>query len=404
MLIAGLVFKTYDIAMASLPLEMLRQLNAPFVLAEILVIAFAMRRGFTLAGTALRLDRGALIALALFAATFWVGGVFASEAAPFAILFNLTYAVHVIFAGAVVHLAGMMRAPGTAALGRIVVAVLLAFAVMIAIRFLTPPPGRSIESISWQFAIPGFISVRLFGALAAPWAAFMLYLALARGEHASYRPWIFAAIAITSAMLLWSGTRAAVMGLGIAALVALVLYRPRLRLRSLALTLASILAGGLAAVLLLPYGDTDFWLYVPNDFGGGADDLASGRLALWQASWNAFLGVPMFGAGPGATAWILPAGVKAHIQPHNIVLEFLLNWGILASAAAFYLIARAVVAVHRRARRVEAAVPYVLAADCLLAIGFVDGTFHFAQHLMMWMAMMGLAFAIPDDAMASHPD
>lgn len=392
MLVSGLVFKTYDIAMDTLPFEMLRQLNAPFVFTELLVIGWAAGRGFRISHAWLQLDAPARMALALFMGTFWIGGALVSQAAPFATLFNLTYLVHLVFLGAVAHVASSIRPTDVPVFSRIVMAVLVGFCAMIAIRFAMPPPGRPVESIAWQFAIPGFISVRLFGAMLAPWAAFVLYLALAKGGERAYSTWVFAACALTAGMVVWSGTRAAVLGILVVGFVACVRYRPPLQARNVALTATAIAVGATIAVLLLPYGDRDFWLYVPSDLNG-ADAVASGRLALWSASWSAYLNVPFFGAGPGASAWILPASMASHIQPHNLVIEFLLNWGAIAAVAAIYLLARAIITAHRRAQRAPLAIPFVLAADCLFVMSFLDGTFHFAQHLMLWAAMIGIALA-----------
>jgi O-antigen ligase len=405
MLISGLVFRTYDIAMHSLALEMLRQLNAPFVVAELVVIAWAMRCGLRLGNAWLTLDVYARVALGVFGATFWIGGVFVSEAAPFATLFNLSYVVHIAFVAALVHLVRTCGEFDLSAFGQGASLALFAFAVMIAIRFLMPPVDLDLNAVRWQFAIPGFVSVRMFGALVAPWAALLLYLAITRGDEHAYDRWIFVACTLASAMVVWSGTRAAVLGIGVAGLVALIIYRPPLRPALFARAIIAVVLGIGLAVLLLPTGDKDFWLFLPGDFGGGADTLTSGRLALWTAAWAAFLDVPLFGAGPGASAWLPQVGLASHIQPHNVVLTFLLNWGVVAASAAFFLIGKFFVAVHRRARDVAAAVPLVLGADCLLAIGFLDGTFHFAQHVMLWAALMGLALAVPsvDRTVEKHP-
>lgn len=398
MLASGLVFPTYDIAMTSLALEILRQLNAPFVLAELIICAWASMRGFRLRGAAMALDAPARIALAAFAVSFWIGGVFVSKAAAFATLFNLTYAVHIAFLGAIAHLARGWSESDTAVFGRLVALALAGFGAMIAIRFLLPPPDREVVTIRWQFAIPGFISVRLFGAMAGTWCAFMLYLAATRGAQTSSRAWVWAACALTAGMVVWSGTRAAVLGVGTAGMVALLRWRSPMRPGLVAKTSAAAILGCVLAVLLLPYGDRDFWLFMPGDYQGSADTIASGRLALWLASWNAFWDVPLFGAGPGASAWILPPNISSHIQPHNVVIEFLLNWGLVASAAAFFLLAKLVVAAHRKACDVPVAVPFLLAADSLLAMAFFDGTFHFAQHLMLWAALMGIALGAANRA------
>lgn len=295
-------------------------------------------------------------------------------------------------------LARRWSAEDTAIFARLAFVALLGFAVMIAISFLMPPTGRPVDTIRWQFAIPGFISLRLFGALVAPFAVMMLYLAVAKGDERPYRGWIYAASALTVGMIVWSGTRAAVLGVAVSGLIAFVWYRPRWTRRTLTATAAAAAVGAALALVLLPYGDPDFYLVLPSDFVGGARTMASGRVELWLASLDAYRTVVPFGAGPGASAWIIPPELGTQIQPHNILVSFLLNWGIFATGAALYLLVRVVVAAHRHARQAAGAVPFVLAADSLLVIGFFDGTFHFAQHLMVWMAMTGVALAMPADA------
>lgn len=398
MLVSGLAFTTYDIAMTSLPLEILRQLNAPFVFAELVICAWAFVRGFKLRGSFMALDKPARIALAVFAASFWIGGAFVSKAAPFATLFNLSYAIHIAFLAAVAQLARGWSERDTAMLGRLAALALAGFGAMIAIRFLLPPPGRPVDTIQWQFAIPGFISVRLFGAVAGAWATVALYLATTRASEPNLRSWVFAACTLTVGMVVWSGTRAAVFGIGVAGTIALLRWRASMRPELVAKASGAAILGCILAVVLLPYGDRDFWLFIPSDFQGGADTVASGRLTLWLASWKAFCTVPLFGAGPGASAWILPPTIFPHIQPHNLVMEFLLNWGLIAAGAALFLLVKLVASAHRRAGNEPTAVPFLLAADSLLAMALLDGTFHFAQHLMLWAAFMGIALGAASNA------
>ncbi len=401
MFVSGLMFNTYDVALETVVLEVLRQLNTPFVVAELAVIAFAFDRGWSPLRAWEGLDWPARIAAGAFLILFGIGGLFISEAAPFATLFNLTYVVHIFFGFSVAHLAKPCTAPALAAFGRLAAVMLLLFAVAIAIQFAEPPAGRALESVRWQFAVPGFISVRLFGAFAAAWLAFFVWLAFDRRDAPEFRRWILPACALCSALLVWSGTRAGIVGCGAAGVVALVYFRLRLRASSVIAAVLAIGLGAVAGFLLAPYGDGDFLLYVKSDVTNGANAASGGRLDIWTAAWDAYTTVKWFGAGPGATAWILPAEQWPHIQPHNFVLEFLLNWGLMAALAALYLLTRLVVVLHRRAASYRNAIPFVLMADCLLVIGLFDGTLHFAQHLMLGAAAAGIVMARSSHSLAS---
>lgn len=392
MFVSGLVFNTYEVALASLPLEILRQLNAPYLLAELVFIGLAAARGFKPSMAWRHLDRPTRLAAAIFLTVFWIGGVAVSEVAPFATLFNISYLLHVVFGCAVAHLAGKADTGGVSGFGKLTGLLLLFLAIAIAIQFARPPAGRTVESIQWQFALPGFISVRLFGAVMAPCLVFFAWLAVERGNEPQFRRWVLPACTLASGMLCWSGTRAGLLGCAATGLVALGYFRLRMR-RGMVLPVAcAVIAGGLAGMALAPYGDPAFLLYSPSDLLS-ADAATGGRLSFWVATWDAYLSVKWFGAGPGATAWILPATQWPHIQPHNIILEFLLNWGLIGAAAAVYLLARLIAALHRRAARDRALVPFVLLADCLLVIAVFDGTFHFAQHLMLGAAAAGIVLA-----------
>lgn len=392
MFVSAFLFATYDIAMTSLPLEILRQLNAPFVVAELVVIVVAMRRGMTIRGLVAMLDAPARAALAVFLASFWIGGAFTSQAAPFALLHNLCVPIHALFACAVMHLLAAVRDAETDRFAKLIAAALAAFAVLTAIKFAFPPPGRPIETIIWQFALPGFISVRLFGALVAPFACLFAYLALADRGAAAPPRWVHAGLALTFGLLVWSGTRAGIVGAGVTGLLAVFAFRLKVFTARLLPAIGAAFAGAAAAVFLVPYGETNFLLYTSSDLAD-ANIATGGRLHFWTGIWRAYLEVPLFGAGPGATAWILADDQFPHIQPHNILLQFLIGWGLIATLPALYLLARITLAAHRRARAFGPAVPFVLMADCLLVISLFDGSFHFAQHLMLWAAAIGIAFA-----------
>lgn len=392
MFVSAALFHTYDIAMDSMLLEILRQFNAPFLVAEAIVIFAAWRRGFRLAALWSLLDRKDRLALLVFFACFWVGATFTSQIAPFATMFNLTYALHFVFMGSVLHLTLTSPPQSIAPFAKVIAWALVVFAAAIFLKFLNPPVGRAIDTIRWQFAIPGMISVRLFGALLAPFVVLFVYLSLSDLRHRIGQNWPIVAAAFASGLLVWTGTRAGILSAAIVLCVAVVRYRMKVLNKRFAVVLAACVGGALIGVALVPYGDLDFVLFVPGD-AASANAVTSGRLGWWRDLLAAYSEFPAFGFGPGASSYILGSAFAPHIQPHNFVIEFLLNWGLMAAVAALFLLVRAHLAAHRAARQSADVVPYVLMADCLLVIGLFDGTFHFAQHLTLWAASIGIALA-----------
>jgi hypothetical protein len=64
----------------------------------------------------------------------------------------------------------------------------------------------------WQFAIPGYISVRLFGAVCGAVVALTLTQLLVDSEIGRAKSLHYAALTFILTITIWTGTRAAVMG------------------------------------------------------------------------------------------------------------------------------------------------------------------------------------------------
>ena len=395
LILNGVLFRTYAIAMASPPMEAARQFGLPFILAEIGIIVFALRQGLDLGSLWNRWPKALQYCVILFVSSFWIGGVFYSQAGFLATVQNLIFLVHPLFALAVYHLAAPVDARGlrkvTLALG----AGLLIFAAMTAFAFLNHPPLATMPNneIIWQFIIPGFISVRLFGAFCGAIFCFLMVQIWLDEQLRSKRFWPYVWLTLCAAMMIWSGTRNALLGAVIALLVMMMLYRLRpMTLTSIAALVSSLAMASWLAVTLIPFNDPAFMLVAPADVAS-ADNFTGGRVSYWTAIWTAYQSVPVFGAGPFASFWILPEGAATHVQPHNILLQFLLSWGLPATLAALATLAFATWRVHVIAFTHRTILPFLAMLDCLLVMSLFDGTFHFAQPLMLIMVSFGVIFS-----------
>ena len=266
---------------------------------------------------------------------------------------------------------------------------------MTAYAFVNHPPLANMPNneIVWQFIIPGFISVRLFGAFCGAIFSFLVVQKLLDEEakRDRIRPYIW--LTLCAAMVIWSGTRNAVLGAIIALLVMMMFYRlrPSGSKSVAALTLSLAIAFWLA-ISLIPFNDPAFMLIAPQDVAS-AENFSGGRASYWTAIWTAYGSVPLFGAGPFASFWILPEGAATHVQPHNIVLQFLLSWGLFATFAALATLAVATWRAHVIAFTHRKILPFLAMLDCLLVMSMFDGTFHFAQPLMLIMMSFGIIFS-----------
>mgnify|MGYP006187334889 CR=1 FL=1 len=390
----GLVFRTYTISMASPAWEAARQLGLPYVMSEIGVVIYALRRGLDLSEVWKKLPRYVRYVSLLFLASFWVGSAFYSKVTPLAIAQNIIFLIHPIFAIAIYHSVSSPDARGLRGFVLAIAGGLLIFCGMTAFAFLNHPPLAAMPDniIVWQFIIPGFISVRLFGAFCGAIFCFLLAQLLLDEERGrrGYLPYLW--LTLCAAMTIWSGTRNADLGIVVAMTVMLMLYRLHpVKVKSVILLALSAVTALVLATSLIPFNDPAFMLIASED-AATAESISGGRASYWSALWHAYQTVPMFGAGPFASFWILPAGDQIHVQPHNIVMQFLLTWGLPATVAALALLAYATWRAHLAALEHRDVLPFVAMLDCLLVMSFFDGMLHFAQPLMLIMISFGVVF------------
>ena len=391
----GLLFRTYFIAMESETWEAARQFGLLYILAELGVIIFAMRRGLNPLDLWSNLPKALRYCCVFFLATFWIGGAMHSEVALLATLQNMIFLIHPLFATAVYHLFTRIDAAGLRGLVLTLAIGLVIFCGMTAYAFINHPPLDSMPNneIIWQFIIPGFISVRLFGAFCG--AIFCLFLTqLLLDEESGYkRFWPYVWGTICGAMTVWSGTRNAVLGIVVSMSVMLIYYRLRpIGLKAVGSLIISTVVATSLAMSLIPFNDQAFML-ISGDDNASAQSISGGRASYWTALWDAYQTVPVFGAGPFASFWILPAGEPLHVQPHNIILQFLLSWGFPAAISALGIISYVTWQAHRIGLKHRNALPLLAMFDCLLVMSFFDGMFYFAQFLMLLMISLGVVFS-----------
>ena len=390
--LAGLIFTTYGFVVSPGWAEALRQLDAPFILIEIAAVLWARKSGMSYRAIFDRLDVPVRLALILFLTTFWVSSAFISPYPTYSLTRSIYWVIHIAFGFAVFHLCGTVTVAGLRRGGAALMVGFLVFLPLMFVHLLTAPDPASLPEgkIIWTSAIPGCLSVRHLGI----WATLVLSCAI--GALYNVKPKsselvivCFVVFAAT-ATLFWSGTRAGVYG-GAAGFIMLLAT-----LRSLP-SYRSLLAAG-AAVFVGVLISEEVWLPVDGSFGfisrfagvqpsgGDLQAMSSGRTVLWESMMQAFAGSPLFGVGEGAVHWLAVIGEsERNVQPHNSVIQALSSWGIIASLAASYLVAKLLLTVHRMARRDARVIPLVLMIDSLLFMSLADGVLYFSRFIM-WFA------------------
>jgi hypothetical protein len=406
-LVAAALYRTYDIAVQPLELEGTRQLGFVFLAGEIGLIVHRMWHGLSYRSQWRVLPLWARRCLGLFTATFWISSANVSPFPAFSLLLCAGWIIHLLFAGAVFDLATAVVPARRPDVWPGFVAGMVALAAVTAVHFTDLPPDvdAHVHQIDWGSAIPGFISVRLFGAWTAAVLSLLTGVAWVRSSEMPKRHLLFGMIAFVFGLMFWSATRAAVLGwIGVLPLAWFVAGPPRSRDMITVLPLYFIVAA-VSATLLQPYDHPSFTFFdlLDPQVNASVDAISSLRLTFWTRSLAIVRDYPLFGTGAGSSWWLITLGTARHVQPHNVLVQFLLNWGLVPTIPALALLGGAVVRAHTRVRRERALLPLLMMLDSLLVIGLFDGMFHFAQFIMLIVGTLALCLAPAPAAELGHP-
>lgn len=348
--LAGLLFRTYSYHVTPGWVEFYRQFDALFVLFEIAVVIYARERGLDIVGQIKRFSVSEKVAVALFLATFWVASAFVSEAPVLSMLRIFTWGVHIGFGFSVFHLLRDVTAEGTACLAKAALLGLCAYLPLLLFHFMLAPKPATMPGgqVIWSSALPGYLSVRLFGFTTAATAILIAAVAWQRRNDGRGRKWVYTGFLLSLMLTFWSGTRG-----GYIAVIMVVVMLPLMARTSPGLrwTAAMGMCTSVAAALseLLPHPDPSFGIFRP--YGGQiTDQITSGRLEIWARTVVWILERPLLGWGEGATMWLLADGA-GHQQPHNALLQMLQSWGLIATVCALYLAGRATLRILAALRR-----------------------------------------------------
>lgn len=395
-LASALLFRTHGFAVTPLSLELIRHFGILFMGCELLVFWIAIRAGLKPMIVFFDLTRRDRAALLIWLSTFAIGSLLSQEPA-YSLIAVSSWPIHILFGLSVWHLAGQARLTARRAnevIGAGIAVVLLAQFLITAVHFNAnvDPAALPNRVVFWAGSVPGFMSVRLFGVAMTYAALFGAGMLLVDDEKSNW--WLPAILLILGfAAFCWSSTRAA-----LPAFFAALLFLPYLAAcrptRGAWGAVVALIVIAFCISLLLPSSDPS--LGTMQMFGGAAangGDITAGRIEIWQKTLAAIADRPSFGHGEGATRWLVQQEVAMHVQPHNIVLQILLHWGLVASLAAIWLVGRLLVAMMYAIKRDRALLPYGMIVAASLVAALFDGALYYPQMVMVPIAALGYAVA-----------
>lgn len=395
-IVSAIVYPTYMHMMQTPWVEWSRLLEAPFVVCEIFVILWAGRKGMESTQMWRSMPTDIKIASVFLAVGVFASSLFLSEYPLRSVTISIITMVHVLFGFSVYHLLRGSNATDFRPLILLLGAGLISLAALTFWKFAFPPAALTVPGgiIEWHAALPGFISVRHFGSWTGAVAAGFVVILLFE-EAQSRLSWPHVLYFVSSAMTVWSGTRAAILAMIITAFVVTMSKRKLPTFR--AVGVFAMLTGGalIAAWLLVPYNDPSFALFHSSELEN-VSNLTGGRPALWRATFEKWQDSYFFGLGSGSTFWEVYVG-WTHTQPHNAILQFLISWGLVGAIPAFWLLARAVISAHLVTLKDESLLPLLAMVYALLIMSMLEGMMHYPRFIMLNFMLLAAILGINEN-------
>lgn len=363
--------------------------NAHISMIEVLFIAFVIieRRDI-----GLKFDH--LPALFWAAAGLWLVAMVPSTIGAVlpaaSVVKNFHWVVHCAF---LIYLSAYVRAvPRLAAL--LPWAILFSLLLYLPIFLWSVAQVDNPQDFLWTWHMPGFINVRHLD--------FLLAVVLALANLALVAPWSMGRkwllavniglIVMCWTLLFWTGARGAVMAAGVAFLVLLPFLSRQQMVRIIAHNLYAVPLGAVLS-LLYPVGDTSLGLarfWSTFEQSRNINEFSTSRLDFWRQAFALWKGAPWFGVGAGQSKTLLAAAGGVFAQPHNIILQALMGWGLFGAVPFLVVIGVAMVKAWRRLRRQRPNVdPSALAgfamATVLLANAMIDASLHDPYPTMLFI-------------------
>ena len=369
----------------------LRHFSFPAILGEIFIIIIAARQGMMPGKYIAALTKPAKILMLLWAGLAIISSMIVTDNRVSSILTLARFMLHGLFFVSLLHL--IMQAAAFSVLKwlKIICAGISAYVGILIIFALTVPDSANFP---WMLRMPSATNIRqIANIIAIPAMAPIAIMLFGKGE----RKWLYALIIfLLTAFIAWSGSRGALFGITGAAIGALLLLRRLPNIRSLAATVLAF-ATGLLSSLALPLPTGSFGLFRFADKLQTPGQVTSGRMEIWIDTFSEILKSPWIGHGSGRFNANMHQlyGIDFN-HPHNFILQFAYDWGIIGALAFLVLLAIFAIEIIRKASQNRLAGFAGLAGFiALLLIGLVDGAFFYPLTIMMAIAILAPLFANP---------
>jgi O-antigen ligase len=312
----------------------MRHFSIPAVIGELVVFYLAARAGLTIQAVFASLTKPVLVLLSIWA-VFALIALFAdSSGLVNASFILLRYTLHgFCLASLVFLLSKAERFDKITWLEAISIGGLAYAALLALFCVLVPDP----DNFPWTPRIPSATNIRQIANNIGIMALAPISLLLAKEIS---RKWLYYLVfMLIMIFLAWTGSRATILGLLVGTSIAAAITFGFTNARKIFGTLSVAIIGSFLSILL-PMPNTEFGLVrmFTKSFGMGGR-VSSGRDEVWIYTIQEIMKSPWIGYGSGRYTENMQRLYPIDINhPHNFVLQYVYDWGIIGGAAGLGLI------------------------------------------------------------------
>ncbi|WP_321392938.1 O-antigen ligase family protein [Emcibacter sp.] len=284
---------------------------------------------------------------------------------------------------------------------------LLSLYLMLLLFLITTAIMSQSPHFNWTLSLPGFSNLRHLDYILAVMlsATIMLPFSLKDGLSGRWRIFFLVALTLLWLLLCWTGARGSILSSLIATGICLFVMRKHSLTRQLLVIFLLTMISGALISLALPIPDGNYGLIrfatsisEYQDF----NKLSSNRVSIWLEALEKWCSSPWVGAGAGQTIYIIESANKTFVQPHNVVVQALLAWGIIGGSGFIGIITGILWNAYRHAtermRHNPAAIAGLGMMLTIAANAMIDGTLYHPVPFFLFLMGSGLALTPPAKA------
>lgn len=370
--------------------HILRVYSLPVVFLELAIIIYAFGTGWRPLQQIAQLSKSVRFALCAFIAFGTLSSIAAGELAIISLLNFSRYLMQALLFAALVHILknakefSLRRWLAYIAAGSVAYVVLLA---LFCLQVTSP------ETFRWTERLPSATNVRQIGNVVALLAIVPAGILLMAHDAKTRIAASLVQICLL-AFVMWSGSRGGLLGYGVALASMALFCRVLFKVKKVT-TLVATWIISLVVALAIPAPADGFGMSRVKA-SMTAEDATSGRIEIWKSTIKAISEEPLIGHGSATYRFnMMEINGYAYNHPHNFVLQFSYDWGILGGGLALFLLATLAFRAISVSPKMEPQKALAIGAfGGISAMASIDGALFYPLPMAIAIALIAPAYAL----------